>query len=168
MTRSAIKPRLLFPSEEQQRERERGTDDADEEAVTDIEMGNARPSAQANDEEDVITPVKDQFAHSKHLATPPSTIRAARGKKKATSAHAVGGTTPIPEEDEAEPMSIGTDQSYAVGQAGGGRRKGRSPFDAWQRTKSGRKRAGEAIVDEGMSGGGKRTRSGAATGGSPM
>ena len=152
LTRSAIKPRLLFPSEEQQRERERGTDDVDEEAVTDIEMGNVEITANGTTE-DLTTPVKDRFIHKP--ATPPSTTRATRMKKAPTSAPEES-MTPIPEaEDEPEPMSVGTDESFASNM--GGRGKGRSPFDSWTRTKCGRKRAGEA-VEEGASAG-KRTRS---------
>ncbi|QDS75535.1 hypothetical protein FKW77_005356 [Venturia effusa] len=63
-TRSSIKPRLLFPSEEQKRARE-AAEEADEEAVTDIEV--PQPKA-------AVTPVKQQF----HPNTPPSTNRSKR------------------------------------------------------------------------------------------
>lgn len=64
-TRSTIKPRLLFPSEEQRRARE-AAEEADEEAVTDIEV--PQPKA-------AVTPVKQQL----HPTTPPSTGRSKRG-----------------------------------------------------------------------------------------
>lgn len=63
-TRSTIKPRLLFPSEEQKRARE-AAEEADEEAVTDIEVPQPKTA---------ITPVKQQF----HPTTPPSTGRSKR------------------------------------------------------------------------------------------
>ncbi|TLD37388.1 hypothetical protein E2P81_ATG04200 [Venturia nashicola] len=63
-TRSTIKPRLLFPSEEQKRARE-PAEEADEEAVTDIEV--PRPKA-------TVTPVKQQFRPT----TPPPTGRSKR------------------------------------------------------------------------------------------
>ncbi|RDI88853.1 hypothetical protein Vi05172_g1196 [Venturia inaequalis] len=64
ITRSTIKPRLLFPSEEQRRARE-VAEEADEEAVTDIEVPQPRTAA---------TPVKQQS----RLTTPPSTGRSKR------------------------------------------------------------------------------------------
>ena len=149
MTRSAIKPRLLFPSEDQLRERELGADDdIDEEAVTDIEMPNA--DSPIREPEDLATPVQNRSKP----ATPPTTNRATRsaGKKRASSSPVQ--STPILEEGP-EPVSMGADESFP---GLTGERKGRSPFDSWQRTKSGRKRAGDP-VEEGASGG-KRTRSG--------
>ena len=44
LTRSAIKPRVLFQEEIQQRNRDNGVEEDDEEAVTDIEVSIATPS----------------------------------------------------------------------------------------------------------------------------
>lgn len=149
LTRSAIKPRLLFPSEEQLQERERAADDVDEEAITDIEMSNVEPTITAPEE--VTTPVNTRFTNKP--ATPPSTTRASR-KKKATTTILEESMTPIAEaEGEPEPMSVGTDDSFTANI--GRKRKSRSPFDAWQRVKGGRKRSGDAVEE----GSGKRTRS---------
>ena len=158
LTRSAIKPRLLFPSAEQLRERERGVDDVDEEAVTDVEMDGATTNGGNLAGSQVSSLVSPPPTHNK---------RKGRAALKAT----VDGT-PIPifeEEGEGEPMSLGTDASFSsvsasasVSAEGRGKGKGRSPFDSWARTKGGRKRAGEP-VEEGM-GSGKRTR-GAGEGG---
>ena len=154
LTRSAIKPRLLFPSAEQLRERERGVDDVDEEAVTDIEMEGSHP-APTNGGKSVGSQVSS-------LVSPPPT----HNKKKSRAG--LKGTldgTPIPifeEEGEGEPMSLGTDASFSSAASASGRGKGRSPFDSWARTKGGRKRAGEP-VEEGV-GSGKRSR-GAGAGG---
>ena len=150
LTRSAIKPRLLFPSEEQLRERERGVDDVDEEAVTDVEMDGATTNG-------------GNLAGSQvsNLVSPPPT----HNKKKSRAG--LKGTldaTPIPifdeeEKEEGDPMSLGTEASFSSVSASvsaEGRAKGRSPFDSWARTKGGRKRAGEP-VEEGV-GSGKRTR----------
>lgn len=130
LTRSAIKPRLLFPSQDQDQQEE--DEIVDEEAVTDIDMPDHQHS-----------PAKSTAKHVDPLMSPPPTIqRATRSKKM----------TPMPEE-EPEPMSGTADDTFAEVNGGG---KGRSPFDTWQRTKNGRKRAGELAVAEGS---GKRTRS---------
>jgi hypothetical protein len=136
LTRSAIKPRLLFPSDAQRQEREAGADDVDEEAITDIEMDVAQPT---NGDESLVSP-------------PPT------HKKRTRTVKIPLDSTPAPiEEDEAEPMSLGSDESFASTLSAGrnGKRKAKSPFDTWQRTKSSRKRAGEAVEE---SGGTKRTR----------
>ena len=138
LTRSAIKPRLLFPSEPQCQERDAGADDVDEEAVTDIEMDVAQPTLASNGDESLVSP-------------PPT------HKKRTRTVKIPLDRTPAPiEEDEPEPMSLGTDESFAsTSSAGKGKGKAKSPFDTWQRTKSARKRAGEAVEE---SGGTKRTR----------
>ncbi|KAK5131097.1 hypothetical protein LTR08_001315 [Meristemomyces frigidus] len=144
LTRSAIKPRLLFPSEEQLLEREQGLDDIDEEATTDIEMPNAlTPVKQKGKAHDLQTPTKPRF----RLATPPPTGHATRSVTKKTSPAQATPTY----QDEAEPMSVGTDETYPTQS----KRNTKSPFDAWQRTKNGKKRAG----DEAESANSKRTRS---------
>ncbi|KAK3705484.1 hypothetical protein LTR37_013301 [Vermiconidia calcicola] len=146
LTRSAIKPRLLFPSEEQRLQREGvDDDDVDEEAITDIEMENAQTFAEEEQAEDVATPVTTRFTDT--IATPPPTTNRATTRSAGKKA-----ATPMPD-DEPEPMSVGTDGSLADRMR---RRNMKSPFDAWQRTKSGRKRAGEAVEE--AIGGGKRTR----------
>ncbi|KAK4547764.1 hypothetical protein LTR36_000722 [Oleoguttula mirabilis] len=145
LTRSAIKPRLLFPSEEQLLERDQGLDDVDEEAVTDIEMPNASsPVKQKGKAHDLQTPTRHRFKP----ATPPRTSRATRSMDKNASPVQ---QTPI-YEDEPEPMSVGADERFPAQS----NRKPHSPFDTWQRTKTGRKRSGDAADGAGS---GKRTRS---------
>ena len=148
LTRSAIKPRLLFPSEEQRLEREHdrgGLDDVDEdeEAVTDIDVDMEGGV--------IVDPTPAKL--NAQTATPPSTKK---GKKKSP---VDVDATPTAGDGEAEAMELGTDESFSSLPNGKGKGKGRSPFDAWARTKSGRKRAGDP-VEEGVSGGGgKRTGS---------
>ena len=151
LTRSAIKPRLLFPSAEQLLEREQGEDDVDEEAVTDIEMPNAEsPIKGASQDEDVTTPVGDHF---RPATPPPTTTRAMRsGRKKASASPNL--LTPSAEE---EIMATGANESLSSTGSYVGKRKTRSPFDTWQRLKSGRKRAGGVMKES--EGSGKRTRS---------
>lgn len=157
LTRSSVKPRLLFPSEDQLREREEAVTDLDEEAVTDIEMPNASsPVKQKATAEEVATPIKDYGLRNQHLATPPPTKRTTRTTNKKTSPP----THPSPiYEDEPEPISAGVGETFP---AKGGRRGGRSPFDAWQRTKAGSSKGSHkreaAPMEEGARGG-KRTRS---------
>lgn len=145
LTRSAITPRLLFPSEEQVLERTHGPDDVDEEAVTDIEMPTASPAKQKGKAHEVQTPTRHRFKP----ASPPSTSRATRSMDK----HASPMQSTPTYEDERVPMSVGADETFPT------QSKRKSPFDTWQRTKAGKKRAGD--VAEGASSG-KRTRSTAA------
>lgn len=140
LTRSKIEPRLLFPSEEQIREKEEAAAEAarlaEEEAMTDIEPHLATIDDGADDT-DAVTPIKQSFQPN----TPPSTGRATRsaGKKEA--------------QDEVDDLL----PQHST------RRKKNSPFDSWQRTKAtsstraSGKREGEGL-DEPQ---GKRTRSGA-------
>jgi len=147
LTRSAIKPRLLWPTEDKEHEREQGADDVDEEAVTDVEMGNtASPAQEKLKATELQTPKK---ARVHKPVSPPTTLRTTRSSHAMTSPTHM---TPI-FEDEPEPMSVGTDDSLTQPKRAG--RK--SPFDSWQRTKAGRKRASEA-GDE-FEAVGKRTRS---------
>ncbi|KAF2021526.1 hypothetical protein BU24DRAFT_457505 [Aaosphaeria arxii CBS 175.79] len=68
LTRSAIKPRLLFQEEiKQQRQRQMGPDDVDEEAVTDIEVPIATPSKRRVRHE---SPVKQQEITPPPIARP--------------------------------------------------------------------------------------------------
>lgn len=67
LTRSSIKPRLLFQAEIEQRNRENGQDDDDEEAVTDIEVPVATPSRRKG---------KAPIVHRE--TTPPPTVRKVR------------------------------------------------------------------------------------------
>ena len=146
LTRSAIKPRLLFRPEEQLLEREQSADDIDEEAVTDIEMPNAS-----------ISPVKSTPAVNRcKPVSPPSTHHTKRGKKKAPASESPNAPTPIPGEDSELTSSAGVDDSFTSTASFVGKRKTRSPFDTWQRTKTGMKRAGDE-AEEGASSG-KRSR----------
>ncbi|KAF2791216.1 hypothetical protein K505DRAFT_249475 [Melanomma pulvis-pyrius CBS 109.77] len=74
LTRSSIKPRRLFKEEIQQREREMGPDDVDEEAVTDIEVPIATPSRRRSRKTVALVAPFEQEA------TPPPTVRPKRGK----------------------------------------------------------------------------------------
>ncbi|KAI9815313.1 MAG: hypothetical protein M1827_002793 [Pycnora praestabilis] len=128
-TRSSVKPRLLFPSEQQRRAREVKGDDADEEAITDIEEnvltadsqhldGNEMTDAEADTEEDVlVTPMRHAFTP----ASPPATGRATRANTKKVS----WDSSPLaPEPEELTPRVLVQ-----------GKRA--NPFDRWQRTKAG-------------------------------
>lgn len=140
LTRSSIKPRLLFPSEEQLRERElaaAGLNEVDEEAETDIEvpMPNKRKTA------------------ASYLATPPSSKRTKRTVDRTAAASRLEIVT---EEDESTPASP-IEQRKA-------KAKPTSPFDDWPRIKGGSSRnnkkreapdAGDATARAS-----KRTRSG--------
>ncbi|KAL6718931.1 hypothetical protein ACLMJK_003166 [Lecanora helva] len=111
LTRSSIKPRLLFPTQKQRQERTNppNTNTEDEEATTDIEEQPDTPMSGHNDEEEVTTPRK-QVGFSP--ATPPTTVHATRqATRKAAD-----------ENVEAVPYK------------GNGKRV--SPFDGWARSKS--------------------------------
>ncbi|KAI6803094.1 hypothetical protein KC332_g14984 [Hortaea werneckii] len=162
LTRSSIKPRLLFPSEEQRLEREAGPDDVDEEATTDIEVPNAptpqRQKGKANLQKHIETPRKGRF----DPVSPPST----KQKKGAADRSAASGQcTPILEdgESEGEPTSLpsGTFPTHT------GAGSSKKIFDSWKRTKAGpsRKRAGEPMIEDESNV--KRARS-AAVSGSPV
>lgn len=136
-TRSSVKPRLLFPTAQQQLERQL----ADEEATTDIEASHDSDmtdivTEEAEGEEQgarLVTPVKTSFTP----ATPPTTGHATRAAtKKAVEA------SPL----DAESVEVAVNKK--VGK--------RSPFDGWARRKAGassssnpagkgRKRQGEVL-----------------------
>ncbi|KAK6438319.1 hypothetical protein LTR95_005490 [Oleoguttula sp. CCFEE 5521] len=142
LTRSSIKPRLLFPTAEPAFE-------VDEEALTDIEV--PAPVQQHVKS----TPRKHVASSSAYLATPPSTKRTSR---ISTVAIPASGLATLLEEEEDTDISTA---SPVV--SNGKRRKITSPFDEWPRGKvgvskaGGKKREAEGEV-EGM-GGSKRTRS---------
>lgn len=140
LTRSTIKPRLLFPTKQQIQERTVSSID-DEEAPTDIEDLQDHVMTDPEDEEQITTPVKASVFSP---TTPPTTGHATRA---ATKKAAVESLSDLPEPVEAVPYE----------------RRGKkvSPFDRWARTKAGtsgvgvggKKRDGEAMVKtEGVAG----------------
>jgi hypothetical protein len=159
-TRSSVNAkRLLFPSEDQLHDRQHEADEADEEAVTDIDVPHPKAStATEAEDEEVITPKKHRFAQLP--VTPPSTTRAKRvaGAKKAAP-------NPLDEPEQAK-LQNEPEKSLA--------KKKPSPFDTWSRTKAGtrnvskgtkREHEGESMgVDANTNAhAAKRTRSGAYT-----
>jgi len=76
LTRSSIKPRLLFPSPQQVKAKEKKSQlsEDDEEAITDIEEHEF--STPAEEQDVVVTPKAPKFAP----ASPPTTGRATRSK----------------------------------------------------------------------------------------
>ncbi|KAI1373567.1 hypothetical protein F4677DRAFT_219235 [Hypoxylon crocopeplum] len=125
LTRSSVKPRLLFPTVQKGKAAAKSED---EEAATDIEdhvLGDAEddqmevpatPTSKVHDKPD--TPVAPRFAP----ASPPSTVRATR-----TSSKLDAGGSPVKQH------------------------KPRSPFDGWRRSKSramphGQKREGDSLA----------------------
>jgi hypothetical protein len=148
LTRSSIKPRLLFPSAEQTAAKDKKTrsqlqipSDDDEEAVTDIEDQSHEVSTPIDDEM-AVTPNAPRFAPY----SPPSTARATRSKKVDD-----GGSSPL---------VPSFDGSFESGSATSRRRT--SPFAGWARTKTSvsgpsKKREGDALAN---GEGGKRARGG--------
>lgn len=128
-TRSSIKPRLLFPTEEQRQMRNASADYVDEEATTEVEEQDEVVDSEmtdveaSTDKEVLITPVKE----TAEPASPPASGRATRGSTRKVSA---------PEPVEYLPTNTT-------------RMKKASPFDSWQRSKAGRetKRKGEDGVE---------------------
>ncbi|KAF2424270.1 hypothetical protein EJ08DRAFT_652506 [Tothia fuscella] len=163
-TRSSIKPRLLFPSEDQQLAHE-----ADEEADTDIEVSRSSPSKKRNGaalgpveepEPESVTPVKSQFGP----ATPPTTGRAKRGSAKKDISFEAASVVASASVQLEEVTSAPSTSSAA------GPKSKRSPFDGWSRSKAGSssgsktsakgmKREGDVMIRDGDEP--KRTRSGA-------
>ncbi|KAL8673888.1 MAG: hypothetical protein Q9168_001708 [Polycauliona sp. 1 TL-2023] len=132
LTRSSVKPRLLFPTEKQRREREL----AEEEALTEIE--DDHPVGKKN-EKKPITPVKQSFTAGP--ATPPTTgHHATRSATKQQAAMHSDGYSPfgsfsVPEVSAIEGLQSSSGERRL-------RKKTTSPFDAWQRTKAGSSAAG--------------------------
>ncbi|KAL8963765.1 MAG: hypothetical protein Q9193_000012 [Seirophora villosa] len=129
-TRASVKPRLLFPTEKQRREREF----AGEEALTDIEDHKHDQQVQ----EKLVTPTKQSFNAP---ATPPTTGHATRSATKKAARN--GGSSPF-----------GPSEATVKGITSAERRprKKTSPFDGWQRTKTGerkgRKRGAEQMDND--------------------
>ena len=128
-TRSSIKPRLLFPTAEQQQARESMADLVDEEAITDIEEHESEIIAPVETEESVlVTPVKAFFTP----ASPPMTGHLTRS---ATKKAALDSSPLMPEVAELQTFE--------------GHEKKPSPFDGWQRSKAGlgkgKKREGDFL-----------------------
>ncbi|KFY63899.1 hypothetical protein V496_03591 [Pseudogymnoascus sp. VKM F-4515 (FW-2607)] len=116
LTRSSMKPRLLFPTQRQLDERDSQYSEADEEADTDIEEGNALATPALHTDK-VATPRAPRFAP----VSPPSTVARTTRSKKVSS------------DDEMAGASFSS-----LGSA--------SPFESWQRTKpKGQKRGSDAI-----------------------
>lgn len=111
-TRSTVNPRrLLFPNVDQRREREqRNAEEADEEAVTDVDMPEPTPKISVTDETpSTKTPKKTAEFGESMIATPPTTARTTRKKDALADEVAEAPTT---------------------------KRKARSPFAGWSRTKA--------------------------------
>ena len=132
LTRSSIKPRLLFPTKQQIHERTACAVD-DEEAPTDIEDPQDHEMADPEDKKQITTPVKVPTASP---PTPPTTGHTTRATAKQV---AFNSSSNPPEPTVADPYE----------------RRGKkvSPFDGWVRTKAGasgvggkgKKREGEAM-----------------------
>lgn len=145
LTRSSIKPRLLFPTKQQIHERTVSTID-DEEAPTDIEDPQDREMTDPEDEKQITTPHKASIFSP---TTPPTTGHATRA---ATKKAALESPSDLPEPVEAVPYE----------------RRGKriSPFDRWARTKAGtsgvggkgKKREGETMEKSGGVAGSKKLR----------
>ncbi|KAF2814167.1 uncharacterized protein BDZ99DRAFT_410503 [Mytilinidion resinicola] len=155
-TRSTIQPRLLFPNEEQRRERE-AAQLAEEEATTDIEVPVPIPSStrkgkgRVNNE--ASTPVKSQFSP----ATPPSTGRARRTRQT---------DAVVDEPEEHMELDVQSEEEIRTPVLPQQKAKGKktSPFDSWQRVKpTARAVSGRGAKREGdvLEGTGKRVRNGA-------
>lgn len=133
-TRSSVNPkRLLFPNEEQLHERQQEADEADEEAVTDIDVPHPKASSATEPKyEKVSTPKNHRFTQLP--ATPPSTARA---KRTASAKKPVSNSVDVPEQSilQNEP-----EKSLA--------RKKPSPFDSWSRTKAGAKNVSKGMKRE--------------------
>ncbi|MCJ1398508.1 hypothetical protein MMC11_001708 [Xylographa trunciseda] len=141
LTRSSIKPRLLFPIQPQPETEHPDVSMTDEEAITDIEDPHAHDSdmtelAPETEEETLVTPIKPSFTPT----SPPSTGRATRAstKKAALDSSPMG-----PEPVEAKSRFIVKHGRTA------------SPFDNWRRTKAsaaggskGKKREGGSLERE--------------------
>lgn len=139
LTRSSLRPRVLFPSEEHQP----AIDEEDEEeAQTDIESEHVVESeAKATSKAHTTTPAR-HVRIAEGQVTPPTTRKSTRFTHLSS-----------PEEEQSSFSSETTPKPKG---------KKRSPFDSWQRTKpgmsGGRKRAASPEREVNA---GKRTRSGA-------
>ncbi|CZT43090.1 uncharacterized protein RSE6_03076 [Rhynchosporium secalis] len=140
LTRSSLKPRLLFPTAEQSGTREtRSHNTEDEEADTDIEEPMNSLSTPLDQIDDITaTPKAPRFGP----VTPPTTARATRSRKAEVCSSPADPTS----DDEPAPSSpilrSHRPSSTKV-----------SPFDQWQRVKpvkaspgKGKKRNGEPLI----------------------
>lgn len=132
LTRSSLKPRLLFPKHEQKELKSHNTED--EEADTDIEDRmdiSTTPTHQRDDT--VATPKAPKFAP----ASPPTTARATRSKNVGLGS-SPGGPTSDDEHMRTPPKH-------------NARRTGKvSPFDEWKRRRPAtKKREGEPLARAG-------------------
>lgn len=126
MTRSSVKPRLLFPSREQLEAKEaRQFDTEDEEAITDIDE-DVKSTPHAQVDITTRTPKAPKFAPV-DMATPPTTVRTTRSK---------------------DVRLLGSSAGPASDDEFGGSAGSVSPFMGWQRTKQvpSKKRGGEAMT----------------------
>ncbi|RFU35335.1 hypothetical protein B7463_g968, partial [Scytalidium lignicola] len=141
LTRSSIKPKLLFPTAQQLRAREMRSRaiEEEEEAATDIEEFddvNVTPSDHIDTT--VMTPKAPKFAPA---SPPPTTARVTRSNKHFDK----DNTPPVDASDDDDAPSTPLRRNR------GGKI---SPFDSWQRTKGGakkqtNKRAGEPLTRSG-------------------
>ncbi|KAF1987083.1 hypothetical protein K402DRAFT_453936 [Aulographum hederae CBS 113979] len=165
LTRSSIKPRLLFQNQDQL---DREAEEADEEAVTDIEMPHPKKAGSqgvglglhiqdgGDVEEEMVTPVKLNF----RPVTPPTTVRNTRStKKKDARDNDDLPVSPIP--------GLLAPESIPMPKSAGSEGSEPSPFASWIRKKTSakaapvkesKKRGGDELEREDA--GGKRTRSG--------
>lgn len=113
LTRSSIKPRLLFPTDEQNKAKQKRseTTEDEEEAITDIEEP---PTPMDIIDAHVTTPKPLKFAP----ATPPTTARTTRSKKIDMDV-ALGSDDEVP-----SPNHVDSGNEAKL-----------SPFDSWPRTK---------------------------------
>lgn len=117
LTRSSMKPRLLFPTAKQVQVREQklSYNTEDEEAVTDIEDASDFETPREQIHETTSTPRAPLFAP----ASPPTTTRITRFGKKTE-----GDASPLADEVEIAPVIARRGRGGKV-----------SPFDTWKRTK---------------------------------
>lgn len=128
-TRASVKPRLLFPTEKQRRERKV----VEEEGVTDLEDRHVKDK----EKDDPVTPVKQSFPAAP--ATPPTTGHATRSATRKAAMSAGDASLGLPEVN-VEEMSTSKERRP---------RKRTSPFDGWQRTKAGKgRKRGPEHMDE--------------------
>ncbi|KAH7088054.1 hypothetical protein FB567DRAFT_627845 [Paraphoma chrysanthemicola] len=109
LTRSSIKPRLLFQEEIKERNRQNGHDEDDEEADTEIEAYAATPSRRKG--KAVI-----HLTEAPADATPPPTVRKAKREisfdswSRVKSAHGSGGSTRESKKRGGEPLEREADK----------------------------------------------------------
>lgn len=158
LTRSSLKPRLLFPTPEQIAVREKKHITDDEEVMTDLEdpfsTTVSTPAKHMNDF--AVTPAGPKFAP----VSPPTTARAARSNKMEIDDSGVP-TDPVTPTARAtrsmKKMEIDNSASSSnpiTPSPVRSRRAKVSPFDGWQRTKAfspgqAQKREGDLLTKDG-------------------